>query len=314
MIYQDDLYIGTASVGGCPGTAGRFFKLDVATGSIEHDLDLVPEGCLGVGIWSSPTLDPDSGELYLTASNASICPETERYAMSMIELHADTLSIVGSWQVPAAEAVADGDFGATPTLFTARLEGVSRALVGAVNKNGIFYAFRRGEISAGPVWGARISSSPVAGCNLCPSGDETTAAWDGSWLYVGSTSTTIGGKFCFGSVLALDPATGPFSGSAVSQLPIASWLRRSSCLGLSLRLQDRRSSFWMRRRERLCSGTRTSPKTPRLMGRQRLPTACSPLVILTERSSRLRLPTRDSERLYDHFPLVSAYELLSPTY
>ena len=42
------------------------------------------------------------------------------------------------------------------------------------------------------------------------SGDETTAAWDGSWLYVGSTSTTIGAKFCFGSVRALDPATGTF--------------------------------------------------------------------------------------------------------
>ncbi len=210
VVYQDDLYIGTASVGECPGTAGRFFKLDVTTGAIEDDLDLVPEGCQGVGVWSSPTLDTEAGELYLTTSNASSCGEIERYAMSMVELHADTLTIVGSWQVPAAEAVADGDFGSTPTLFAANLEGSSRKLVGAVNKNGIFYAFRRGAISAGPVWRAHISSSPVAGCNKCPSGDEAAAAWDGSWHYVGSTSTIIGRKFCYGSVRALDPATGTF--------------------------------------------------------------------------------------------------------
>lgn len=210
VVYQDDIYIGTASVGECPGTAGRFFKLDATTGAIEHNLDLAPDGCLGVGVWSSPTLDSDADELYLTTSNASACSEFEQYATSMVEVHADTLTIVGSWQVPTAEAVADGDFGSTPTLFTANLQGASRALVGAVNKNGIFYAFQRGQISAGPVWRTRISSSPVAGCNLCPSGDEAAAAWDGSWLYVGSTSTTIGGKFCFGSMRALDPATGTF--------------------------------------------------------------------------------------------------------
>ena len=210
LVYQDDLYIGTASVGECPETAGHFFKLDATTGAIEHDLELAPEGCLGVGIWSSPTLDANAGELYITTSNGSSCDETEQYAMSMIELHADTLSIVGSWQVPASEAVADGDFGATPTLFSANLGGVSREMVGAVNKNGIFYAFRRGEISAGPVWRAQISTSPVAGCHLCPSGDEAAAAWDGSQLYVGSTSTTIDGKFCYGSLRALDPATGAF--------------------------------------------------------------------------------------------------------
>ena len=94
----------------------------------------------------------------------------------MVEPHADTLNIVGSWQVPAAEAVADGDFGSKPTLFAANLEGRSRKLVGAVNKNGIFYAFRRGEISAGPVWRAHISSSPVVECSKCPSGDEAAAA------------------------------------------------------------------------------------------------------------------------------------------
>jgi outer membrane protein assembly factor BamB len=210
VLYQGKIYIGTASFGECPGTSGRFFQLDATTGATERILDLVPQGCLGGGVWGSPTIDTDTAELYITTSNASTCSVIERYAMSVIELHTATLSIVGSWQVPDSEAVEDGDFGSTPLLFTANLGGVSRGLVGAVNKNGIFYAFRRGEVSKGPVWRDRISSSPVAGCRLCPSVDEAAAAWDGSRLYVGSTSTTIGGKFCYGSVRALDPATGSY--------------------------------------------------------------------------------------------------------
>ncbi len=210
VVSQGHVYIGTASVGECPGTAGRFFQLDISTGAIDRVLDLVPQGCLGGGIWGSPTIDADMDELYITTSNAGTCGVSERYAMSVVELHAASLSIVGSWQVPDEEAVADGDFGSTPVLFTARLGGVSRKLVGAVNKNGIFYAFERGAMSKGPVWRDHISSSPVAGCRQCPSGDEAAAAWDGSHLYAGSTSTTIGGKFCYGSLRALDPATGAY--------------------------------------------------------------------------------------------------------
>jgi polyvinyl alcohol dehydrogenase (cytochrome) len=209
VIYQGHIYIGTASAGECPATQGRFFQLSVTTGAIERVLDLVPEGCLGGGVWSSPTIDTGTGEIYITTSNADMCGVIERYAMSVVELDAATLTIIGSWQVPAAEAAYNGDFGATPTLFTARLGGVVRGLVGAVNKNGIFYAFQRGAISAGPIWQDQIST-PIDGCSKCPSGDEAAAAWDGTHLYVGSTSTTIGGKFCYGSVRDLNPATGSF--------------------------------------------------------------------------------------------------------
>lgn len=210
VVSQGHIYIGTASVGECPVTAGRFFRLSSTTGAIERALDLVPQGCLGVGVWGSPTIDGDADDLYITTSNASTCGTSEPYAMSLVQLRASTLTIVGSWQVPDEEAVADGDFGSTPILFTAQQGGVSRALVGAVNKNGVFYAFERGALGKGPLWRARISSSPIAGCRQCPSGDEAAAAWDGLHLYVGSTSTTIGGKFCYGSLRALDPATGAF--------------------------------------------------------------------------------------------------------
>ncbi len=209
VLYQGHLYIGTASVGECPGTAGHFFQLNSTTGAIERDLALVPSGCLGAGVWGSPTLDPDSGELYFATSNISTCGVTEPYAMAMVEVHAATLTISGFWQVPASEAAYDGDFGSTPVLFTARVQNAVRKLVGTVNKNGIFYAFERGKIGEGPLWRDHIST-PLAGCSRCPSGDVATAAWDGSRLYVGSTSTTINGKFCYGSVREVDPATGAY--------------------------------------------------------------------------------------------------------
>lgn len=211
VLFRGHLYIGTASVGMCPATQGHFFQLSAVTGTIERYLDLVPQGCAGGGVWSSPTLDAAADDLYITTSNDVSCAADEPYAMSMIELRASTLTILGSWQVPEAWAAYDGDFGSTPVLFTAQVQGAKRAMVGAVNKNGIFYAFERGKISAGPLWQARLST-PLAlgGCSKCPTGDEAAVAWDGSHLYAGSSSTDIAGRFCYGSVRALDPSSGAF--------------------------------------------------------------------------------------------------------
>src|SRR2546421_11988774 len=83
----------------------------------------------------------------------------------------------GNCKTGTRDGARDGDFGSTPTLFTASIGGVPRALVGAVNKNGTFYALRRGAVGAGPVWRAYIST-PLNGCGICPSGDIAPAAWD----------------------------------------------------------------------------------------------------------------------------------------
>lgn len=56
----------------------------------------------------------------------------------------------------------------------------------------------------------RALTMPFVTVCVIPSGDIAPAAWDGKTLYVGSTSTTIGGKFCYGSIRALDPATGRY--------------------------------------------------------------------------------------------------------
>ena len=76
-----------------------------------------------------------------------------------------SLSLVSAWQIPADQQIGDSDFIATPTLFTATISGQARSLVGAANKNGIFYALDRTDLAGGPVWQQR---DRVEGTALAP--------------------------------------------------------------------------------------------------------------------------------------------------
>jgi polyvinyl alcohol dehydrogenase (cytochrome) len=207
-LYDGSLYIGVASFGDCPIVQGQLFQVDATSGAVEHTFDVAPDGCLGGGIWGSPTVDTSTGTIYVVTGNAGICPSGEPYAPSMVALRATDLAPLSSWQIPVAEQNASGDpdFGSTPTLFTADIGGQPTALVGAVNKDGIFYAFNRADVGAGPVWQTTIATpSPDAGV-----ASIISAAWDGSTLYVGGGTTTIGASICAGSIDALNPATGAF--------------------------------------------------------------------------------------------------------
>ncbi len=208
-IYNGSIYIGMASFGDCPSIQGELIKMSAATGSIQKIFKTVPNGCRGGSIWGSPTIDTSTGELYITTGNPSACATTEIYAVAVIELHASNLAVVGSWQVPASDQFLDSDFGATPALFTGSIHGIMHPLVGAVNKNGIYYAFIRGALDKGPVWHAQIAY--VGDCHTCNGpGTIGSGAWDGRWLYLAGGKTTIKEHTCEGSVRALNPGTGHF--------------------------------------------------------------------------------------------------------
>jgi hypothetical protein len=122
----------------------------------------------------------------------------------LYEVRASDLSLVGSWTIPVAQQGFDADFGATPTLFNGVIGGQSVALVGAVDKNGVFYAFQRDAVTKGPVWSTRIATggdNPTTG-----NGTIASAAFDGTTLYVGGDNTSA----CSGTVNALNPSTGAF--------------------------------------------------------------------------------------------------------
>ncbi len=210
VVSQGSVYMGVSSFGDCPLVQGKLVKMDAATGTIQSTFNNVPDGCIGGAVWSSPTIDTLTGEIYIsTGTIHPQCPSPEPHALSMIELRASNLSFVGSWQLPPSDWIGDStDFGASPTLFQANIGGTVHYLVGAANKNGKFYAFERGAIRNGPIWEDQIAAPGK--CPQCGQGAISSAAWNGSTLYIAGGNTTINGNPCLGSVQAVNPATGAY--------------------------------------------------------------------------------------------------------
>src|SRR5215471_14910920 len=179
-------------------------QINRVTGALQNSFNLVPNGCTGGGVWSSPSLDAAAGTIYFTTGTPSPdCPSTPG-GPSMYELRASDLSLVGQWTIPVAQQTPDADFGATPVMFNGVIGGQSVPLVGAVDKNGIFYAFKRDALPSGPVWQTRIATggaNPTTG-----NGTFAPAAFDGTAVYVGGDN--VAG--CSGTVNALNPSTGAF--------------------------------------------------------------------------------------------------------
>ncbi len=208
VVYNRSVYVAMSSYGDCPLVQGQLFQLDAATGVIQHTFNVVPDGCLGGTVWSTPAIDPSTGELFLatSASDPPSCPHKEIYAFAVVELRASDLAVLSYWRIPPSERLADGDFGASPTLFTANIGGVSHALVGVAHKNGIYYALDRAAINKGAVWKFKVAkggSSPENG-----EGSISPSAWDGTRVYVAGGHTKIKGIKCQASLRAFNPATG----------------------------------------------------------------------------------------------------------
>lgn len=204
-VFNNSVYIGLASLGDCPLVQGQLFQLDASSGAIQHTFKVVPDGCLGASIWSSPTIDNQLGIVYVSTGNEGTCSTKETMADALVAINATDLSLVSSWQIPPSQQTSDGDFGATPTLFRATIGGSVHKMIGMINKNGIYYAFDRTNISAGPLWQKRLAAPASATEN-----NISSSAWDGTRLYVSAAATTIKGKSCKGSLEALNPASDAF--------------------------------------------------------------------------------------------------------
>jgi outer membrane protein assembly factor BamB len=206
LLYNGSIYEGISSFGDCPLTRGGIVQMDAATGTIQNTLYTVPAGCTGAGVWGSPTVDTATGDVYFGTGNAGSCSSPESLAVAVLQTDS-SLNLLSSWQVPSSQLPNhDSDFGSTPTLFSARIKGAVRQMVGMQNKNGIYYAFDRFAISSGPLWQKRMS---VGGnCPQCGKADISPSAYDGQHLFVGGEKTTIGGVTCAGNIRELRPSTG----------------------------------------------------------------------------------------------------------
>ena len=201
-LYNGSIYEGIAGQGSCPNfTRGRLVRLNAATGAVQNTFYSVASGCDGGDIWGSPAIDESAGMVYVTTGSfGDNCAGSEPYAQALVELRASDLSYVSSWQLTPSP-IPDSDFGSTPTLFS----GGGNALVGVVNKDGVFYTFNRSNLAAGPVWTYTLanpgSSAPEVG-----DGSVSPAAYDGTNLYIaGGTSPN---STCRGTLQAVNPGTG----------------------------------------------------------------------------------------------------------
>jgi outer membrane protein assembly factor BamB len=199
-VFNGSVYIGVSGNADCSHVQGQLVQLDAATGTILHTFDVVPTGCIGGSVWTSPTINERAGLLYFSTGEAVKCASPEPMTVALVALNAADLSFVGSWQVPTSELIPDGDFGSSPTLFQATINGTSYQMVGLINKSGIYYAFDQQNVSNGPLWKVRLATAP--GPSL------SSSAWDGTNLYVASGNTVVKGTTCPGALRALNPSNG----------------------------------------------------------------------------------------------------------
>ena len=208
------IYMGLAANCDNLKVRGGVVQVDQHTGKKTHTYFAVPAGTIGPSVWSS--MAGDGTSVWVTTGNPDLSATQVFDAFSIVRLSATTLAKQEKWttSTPLAD---DLDFGSSPTLFTATIGGVSTDLIGACNKNGIYYTWRRSSLAAGPVWQRQVGQSGGTGHGAC----ITSAAYDGpdNMLFVAANQTTISGNAVQGSVRALEPGNRRDPVGAAADLP-----------------------------------------------------------------------------------------------
>src|SRR5579884_1813847 len=203
LIVGDYAYVGVASFGDCPLIQGQLLKVNLTTHQIENTANLVPNGQVGGGIWTSPAYDPATGLIY--AATGTRNQASQVWAQAFVAIDSTTMEVADYWALPDQDAVVDSDFGTSTILYT---DESGRNLVIAVNKNGYAYAFDRAHLSRGPVWQAKVAVGGT--CPTCGAGPVASGAFGGGAVYFGEGTGAINGQAYPGTVRALDPGTGAY--------------------------------------------------------------------------------------------------------
>jgi outer membrane protein assembly factor BamB len=201
LISGNFAYIGIASNCDAPLVQGQLLKVDLTTHQVVGTANMVNNGEVGGGIWTSPTLDAATNTIFVTTGTINLF--SQKNAQAIVAINATNMTIRDAYQVPFAEAVSDSDWGNTPTL---TVDSNGRKLVSASNKNGILYTFDRANLAQGPVWKSQIAYG--GDCPTCGDGSISSAAFANGTLYQAAGSTTINGEGHKGSVRAFNPGTG----------------------------------------------------------------------------------------------------------
>ena len=188
------VYIGVSSNCDNPLIRGGVIAFDQASGKKLAEFYTVPSRDVGGSVWSSASVAPD-GDVFVSTGNGPVTDQLLGHSESIIKLNPDTLKVLGSFQVPAAQVGEDSDFGASPIVFG--------KYVGACNKNGLFYLLNQSTMTVR--WERRIGVPAFKGTTgQC----IATPAYNGKFLYFGGNQVAISGVTYGGSVQARQPGSG----------------------------------------------------------------------------------------------------------
>src|SRR6266581_1703801 len=201
LISNGYAYIGTSSVGDCPLIPGQLLQVSLTTHQVVNSVTFVPQGQVGGGVWTTPSLDPSTNTIFVTTGTRN--QNTQTLSEAVIALDANTLAIKASWAVPNSMQTVDSDFGNTPLLFN---DSHGNPLVTAVNKNGVDYAWNRNNLAAGPVWSQTVTLP--GSCPQCGDGSVSSGTYANGMLFQAGGSTVINGVGYRGAVRALNPDNG----------------------------------------------------------------------------------------------------------
>jgi outer membrane protein assembly factor BamB len=195
------IYIGISSECDNPLVRGGLSSFDQATGTHLATFWTVPATSVGGSVWTSAAVSP-AGVFVTTGNGNESLPATQGLSNSIVRLDPLTLKPLTHWTVPGIATV-DDDFGSSPTLFSAVVQGKRIPMVGACNKNGTFYAWAQYGLGKGPVWSVPLGS-PATPADAC----LASATWDGAHLLITADRSTVGANAYPAVARALDPATG----------------------------------------------------------------------------------------------------------
>jgi outer membrane protein assembly factor BamB len=183
---------------------GAVLEVSLAGETIAQAFDVVDAGEQGGAVWSSPAYDAQTNKVFVSTGSVEDGDDpSQPYAQAIVALDGTSLALVDSWQLPQSQDTGDSDFGASPTLFS---DDAGTSLVGCPNKNGYFYVLDRNNLSAGPVWEVQLAQgggNPEGG-----DGSISSAAFDGTAIYVAAGNTTVNGQSATATITAFDPHSG----------------------------------------------------------------------------------------------------------
>ncbi len=226
------VFVGNAG-GDVKGVKGRMYGLDAATGKVVWETYLVPSGgkaetpsgteqvaaptwknkpdvpVTGGATWTSYSLDPKTGLLYVPGGNPApdfvkeLRPGDNLFAGSVVILDAKTGAYRHHFALVPHD-FHDWDISAAPALFTTKAGRFEMAVTG---KNGMLYGFDLGSnkrVFATPVTTRKNTTAPLTqkGTMFCP-GASGGAEWNGP-AYSPETDLIYTGEVDWCSIVTLD--------------------------------------------------------------------------------------------------------------